>query len=359
MTNDSQGGDGGGGTGGGGTDEGGDGTDEGGDGTDEGGDGTDDDGGGQGPPAEPDPPPLIASFTAPPAIETGVPAEFDGSGSTGADSYGWDFGHGSRIEHPNTSSRATHTYIEPGPYEVRLEVAVGGDCGEPFCRYDTATTMVDVEPGPAPAARFDLDADCSEELCLVRTGVEVTFSDRSSGTVAARSWDFGDRFGSSERDPGHSWSSPGFYRVELVVSGLGAESTAGRDILVVASDPAGSCEPDGETLCLQDSRYAAAVDWWTGDGKSGSGSVVHAGTNDSGLFRFFSRDNWEVLIKVLDGCALNGHVWVFGASTTDLGYVIRVTDTVTAVVKEYRNEPGRPAPAITDGTAFAQDCEGR
>lgn len=28
------------------------------------------------------------------------------------------------------------------------------------------------------------------------------------------------------------------------------------------------------------------------------------GTKDSGLFRFFDPDNWEVLIKVLDGCAV-------------------------------------------------------
>ena len=216
----------------------------------------------------------------------------------------------------------------------------------------------DPDPPPSPPeARFDLDADCSDDLCIVRTGVEVTFRDLSSGTVAARSWDFGDGVVSRGRAPTHSWSTPGFYRVELAVSGLGVESTASRNILVRASDPAGACAPDAETLCLQDSRYAVEVDWRTGDGKSGAGSVVREGTNDSGLFTFFNRENWEVLIKVLDGCALNGHVWVYGASTTDLGYSIRVTDTVTGVVKKYRNDPGHPAPAITDATAFAEGCE--
>ena len=53
---------------------------------------------------------------------------------------------------------------------------------------------------------------------------------------------------------------------------------------------------------------------------------------------------------------MNGHVWVFGASTTDLGYAIRITDTVTGEVKEYRNETGTPAAAITDVTAFANAC---
>ena len=308
------------------------------------------------PPPVPDPPRLTARFTAPAMVETGVPGAFDGSGSTGAESYSWDFGDGSAIEHPSARSRPSHMYVEPGSYEVRLEVARGGDCGEQFCSYDAVTATVEVDAGLPPAARFDLTADCGDDLCVVRTGVEVTFRDSSGGTVAARSWDFGDGVSSSAREPGHSWSSPGFYRVELVVSGLGMESSAGRDILVRASDPAGDCEPDGETLCLRDSRYEVLVDWWNGDGKSGSGEVVHGGTNDSGLFRFFSRENWEVLIKVLDGCAHNGHVWVFGASTTDLGYSIRVTDTVTGMVKEYRNEPGVSAPAITDGTAFPGGC---
>lgn len=69
-------------------------------------------------------------------------------------------------------------------------------------------------------------------------------------------------------------------------------------------------------------------------------SYSHAGTNDSGLFTFSNRENWDVLIKVLDGCSVNGHVWVYGASTTDFGYSTRVTDTLSGSVEEYRNEPG-------------------
>ncbi|MCY3964566.1 MAG: M14 family zinc carboxypeptidase [Acidobacteria bacterium] len=119
----------------------------------------------------------------------------------------------------------------------------------------------------------------------------------------------------------------------------------------------GSCEPDRETLCLQDSRYAVTVEWRKPDGETGvAGVVAAARTNDSGLLTFFSRNNWEILVKVLDGCALNGHVWVYAASTTDLGYTIRVTDTLTETVKEYENEPGVPAPTITDATAFPDGC---
>ncbi|MCY3969319.1 MAG: M14 family zinc carboxypeptidase [Acidobacteria bacterium] len=128
-------------------------------------------------------------------------------------------------------------------------------------------------------------------------------------------------------------------------------------IFLLVARTRGACEADPETLCLQDSRYAVTVEWRKPDGETGVGAVVNAArTNESGLFTFFSPDNWEILIKVLDGCALNGHVWVYAASTTDLGYTIRVTDKLTETVKEYENEPGVAAPTITDGTAFPQGC---
>ena len=203
-----------------------------------------------------------------------------------------------------------------------------------------------------PRAAVTVDVECAENLCRAPTGVPVTFEDASTGRVQSRRWDFGDGTVSRDRRTDHAWLSPGFYEVTLSVSDGTTVSIASRVFLVGASDPAGTCEADAVTLCLQDSRYAVGVDWWTAEGGSGSASVVHSGTNDSGLFWFFNRDNWEILIKVLDGCALNGHVWVYGASTTDLGYTIRVTDTATGAVKEYRNEPGQPAPAITDATAF-------
>ena len=122
------------------------------------------------------------------------------------------------------------------------------------------------------------------------------------------------------------------------------------------SVPADSCERDPETACLQDSRFEVRAMWWQRDGPSGPARVAAAGTDDSGLFWFFDRDNWEILVKVLDGCSTNGHFWVFGAATTDLGFRLTVTDTVTGRARVYRQEPGEPASAITDSTAFADGC---
>jgi hypothetical protein len=79
-------------------------------------------------------------------------------------------------------------------------------------------------------------------------------------------------------------------------------------------------------------------------------------TEDSALFYFFSPDNWEAMFKVLDGCALNGRYWVFGAASTDVGYTLRVKDLANpGVEREYRHEPGAPAPALTDIDAFSCD----
>ena len=68
---------------------------------------------------------------------------------------------------------------------------------------------------------------------------------------------------------------------------------------------------------------------------------------------FFTPNNWEMLVKVLDGCSLNGHFWVFAAATTDVEYVLRVTDMQTGAVREYSNPLGNAAAAITDTSAFS------
>ena len=219
-----------------------------------------------------------------------------------------------------------------------------------------ATVSIGDDDTPPMAVIEVSGVECDRELCRALTGEPVEFADVSTGPGTSRRWEFEGGTESSLRRLSHSWSEPGFYEVTLWVSDGGRESTASRVFLVESSEPAGTCAANAETLCLQHSRYAVVVDWWSGAGARGSGSVVHAGTNDSGLFRFFNRENWEILIKVLDGCAVNGHVWVYGASTTDLGYLIRVTDTVTGLVREYRNEPGQPASAITDADAFADGC---
>ncbi|HUP62879.1 MAG TPA: LamG domain-containing protein [Thermoanaerobaculia bacterium] len=111
-----------------------------------------------------------------------------------------------------------------------------------------------------------------------------------------------------------------------------------------------SCTTTDEMLCL-DHRFAVRVDYFL-ESSSGAAKVVNFNTESSGLFWFFGADNWEVLVKALNGCALNERKWIFAASTTNIRYDMTVTDTQTGAVKHYLNFQGVSAPAITDTEAF-------
>ena len=101
-----------------------------------------------------------------------------------------------------------------------------------------------------------------------------------------------------------------------------------------------------------DDRFQVEVGWATTTGM-GVGQVVPGGSDTSANFFFFSADNWEMLIKVLDGCGITNHFWVFFAATTDVEFTVTVTDTQTDQVKQYFNPLGNPANAVTDTAAFA------
>ncbi|MEM9556199.1 MAG: hypothetical protein AAGC60_18215 [Acidobacteriota bacterium] len=107
-----------------------------------------------------------------------------------------------------------------------------------------------------------------------------------------------------------------------------------------------------DVVALQDERFLVALAWRDFDGNSGVGKPVPGPTPDSTLFTFFGTDNWEVLVKVLDGCALNDHFWVFAAAATDVEYTLTVTDTFTGTVRNYSNPLGTASPAINDTGAF-------
>lgn len=107
-------------------------------------------------------------------------------------------------------------------------------------------------------------------------------------------------------------------------------------------------------LCLQN-RFLVSARWRTsgvGEPTDGNAQVVPVLNSGSGIFWFFSPDNWEVMVKTINGCGLNHHYWVFSASTTNLFYSLYVFDVTSGVGKTYFNYPGPPAPAVTDTEAF-------
>ncbi len=113
--------------------------------------------------------------------------------------------------------------------------------------------------------------------------------------------------------------------------------------------------PGPGDLCLVPAMLAT-VRWRTGDGAAGAGTVVPVASTGSGIFWFFGLENWELMVKAIDACTLNGAVWLFTAATTNVFYRLEVMDVRTGVTKIYFNYPGPPAPAVTDTVAFPGSC---
>jgi hypothetical protein len=115
-----------------------------------------------------------------------------------------------------------------------------------------------------------------------------------------------------------------------------------------------TCVPDDQTLCLNDGRFAVSARFRTA---SSGETDAHAETltDDAGYFWFFNPANIEVVIKVLSGCGLTGHYWVFATGLTNVEVTLFVTDTTTDTLKTYVNPLGVAFAPIQDTSAFP-DC---
>lgn len=133
------------------------------------------------------------------------------------------------------------------------------------------------------------------------------------------------------------------------VDGDGLAVVARRARLAAAG---GGCTADAETLCLLAGRYRVRARFRTGQGVEGQARAV-ALTPDTGFFWFFTAANVELLVKVLDGCPVTGHQWVFSGGLTNVEVTLTVVDGVTGASRTYVNPAGTAYAPLQDTTAFA------
>jgi Domain of unknown function (DUF4331) len=101
---------------------------------------------------------------------------------------------------------------------------------------------------------------------------------------------------------------------------------------------------------LQSGRFTMSVAWTNPSGAAGTGTPVGLAGNSEG-FWFFTPDNIELTVKILDGRAINGHFWVFYGSMTNVQFTLTITDTTTGAQKVYTNAQGTDA-SLSDTAAF-------
>ena len=124
-------------------------------------------------------------------------------------------------------------------------------------------------------------------------------------------------------------------------------------VLAAASAVAAPCNSSTTALCLSGGRFELNVTWKDFQGHTGDGQAA-ALTADTGTFWFFSSSNIELVVKVLDGRALNGHFWVFYGALSNVEYELTVRDSQTGDVRVYENPSGQFASA-GDTLAFPPD----
>ncbi len=128
------------------------------------------------------------------------------------------------------------------------------------------------------------------------------------------------------------------------------DGLTGQELWALPLAGAARCAPSATALCLAANRFKVEAFWRDFQGNSGAGQAKPL-TGDTGTFWFFSPDNVEVVVKVLDGRAIDGDFWVFYGALSNVEYSITVTDTATGLTKRYLNPLGELA-SVGDTTAF-------
>lgn len=125
--------------------------------------------------------------------------------TTAADSVStiqWQFGDGGS----STADDPTHTYTDPGSFDVTLAVTAPNGCM-------ADTLLADwIEVYPAPVAGFMADPT---EGC---SGMQVQFTNTTGPLTDQTAWTFGDGGSSTANDPLHTYLLAGHHDVHLIVT---------------------------------------------------------------------------------------------------------------------------------------------
>ncbi len=123
-------------------------------------------------------------------------------------------------------------------------------------------------------------------------------------------------------------------------------------VTIVAEALSLTCNPEVNQVCMLDGRFRAEVSWQTAAGQQGQGRPISY-SDDTSEFWFFGPGNLEMVVKMIDGCSLNQHYWMFAGGLTNVAVTLTVTDTQTGIVKTYSNAQNAAFKPIQDTQAFA------
>jgi gliding motility-associated-like protein len=131
------------------------------------------------------------SFTDSTTVINGIPSIWD-----------WDFGDGST----STSQNPTHTYSQPGVYQVRLISGALANCPD--------TIVKQVVVSSDPIAEFQLPNNCGNTV----TFLDSSWTIMNLGQIINWSWNFGNGQTSTQQNPQITFNGIGPFNVTLTVT---------------------------------------------------------------------------------------------------------------------------------------------
>lgn len=125
--------------------------------------------------------------------------------------------------------------------------------------------------------------------------------------------------------------------------------------VVVGDGAFGTGNYDGRVAEMLNGRFRV---WVTGHDFSFVpfiGRTAPLASTDSAIFYFFQPANFELLVKIVNGCGLNARFWVFYAATTNVDFYLYVDDTFDGAPPIYYHNPlgTQFATSVADSDAFA------
>ena len=149
----------------------------------------------------------------------GSMADFDNQ-SENANAYTWDFGDGNG----STEASPLHDYQSGGLYTIML-------ISENDCASDTAIQVISVAAIPVAGFGISESMGCSP--------LQVIYSSTSTGDVETYAWSFpgGNPISSTEMNPVVTYSTPGVYDAELIVTNAIGSDTILITNAVIVQEP--------------------------------------------------------------------------------------------------------------------------
>jgi len=133
----------------------------------------------------------------------------------------WDFGDGNL----GVGQNPTHVYTNPGTYDVNLSVS--GPDGNA-----NLTKIGFIVANDVPAVSF------TSSISLVAAGAPVGFTDTSSGSPHAWTWDFGDGAQDTTQNPTHIYTQSGAYSVSLTATNTCGPGSLTMPFMIIVMPPA-------------------------------------------------------------------------------------------------------------------------